>query len=152
MKESGRAIFAIAGCALFSMGIARADDSRRAVTLQAEAVTDSEEVHPDSVFEVTVSLKNVGDSPQEVKIPECAWDRVWRSSNRHVTWDFWDCDDDNEITVTVPPHGSYEFPKPLRMFVDESAKAGKVDFRMGFKTKAFGKTIWASPITLDVVP
>ena len=44
------------------------------------------------------------------------------------------------------------FPKPLRMFVESSVKQSRIDFRMGFKTVAFGRTIWSNPITLDVTP
>jgi hypothetical protein len=132
--------------------LCRADDSRHPAPLQAIAATDSTEVHPDSVFEVTLSLQNLTGALQTIKIPDCAWDRVWKSSNRHVTWDFWDCDDNDEISIDIPPHQTYLFPKPLKMFVDPSVRKSHMDFRMGFKTKAFGKTLWSSPISLDVTP
>jgi hypothetical protein len=149
MRASVRLVFA---CLLAGLAVSRADDSRHSVALRAVATTDSTEVHPDSVFEVTVSLQNLTNSVQTIKIPDCGWDRVWRSSNRHVTWDEWDCDENNEISVQIAPHGSYVFPKALRMFVDEAAKPARIDFRMGFKTTAFGKTLWSGPITIEVTP
>ena len=143
-----RPLLILAACLLAGLAVTRADT----IPFRAIAETDSTEVHPDSVFDVTLSLQNLTNSEETLKIPDCGWDRLWKSSNRHVTWDAWDCDETTDITVTIAPHDTYVFPKTLRMFVDEAVKASKIDFRMGFKTKAFGKTIWSSPITLDVTP
>ena len=142
----------LALCLLAPLALCRAEDSRHPVALRAIAETDSSEVHPDSIFEVTLTLENPTDSVQKIKIPERGWDRVWRSSNRRVTWDPWSTDYDNQITVEIPPHGKYTFPRPLRMFVDESVKRSRIDFRMGLKMTAFGKTFWSAPITLEVYP
>jgi len=142
----------LAACLLTGLPASRADDSRHPAPLRAVATTDSTEVHPDSVFEVTLSLENPTGAVKTIKIPNCGWDRVWRSSNRQVTWDFWDCDDTGDITIEIPPHGSYIFPKPLKMFVDAEVKKSRMAFRMGFKTRAFGKTLWSAPITVDVIP
>ena len=109
-------------------------------------------MHPDSVFEVTLALENPTDFVQRIRIPERGWDRVWKSSNHRVTWDPWDCEDDRDITIEIPPHQSYVFPKPLRMFVESSVRKSKIGFRMGFRTVMFGRTLWSSPITLDVIP
>ena len=38
------------------------------------------------------------------------------------------------------------------MFVDEAVKPARIDFRMGFKNTAFGKTLWSSPIALNLTP
>jgi hypothetical protein len=89
---------------------------------------------------------------QTIKIPDCGWDRVWRSSNHRVTWDFWDCDYSDQISIDIAPHDSYTFPKPLKMFVVSADKKARIDFKMGFKTQTFGKTFWSSPITLNVTP
>ena len=137
---------------LGSAAAVRAYGSGRPIILQAVAKADWTEVHPHDLIAVTLSLENPTGNPETMKIPECGWDRVWRSSNRHVTWDSWDCDEDNEITITVPPHGAYDFPEPLKIFVDDAAKPGRVDFRMGFKTKGSSKLAWSAPITLDVTP
>ncbi len=147
-----RSLPIMAACLLAGLAVSRGDDSRHSTPLQAVATTDATEVHPDSVFEVTLSIENHTDSAQSIKIPYAGWDRMWKSSNHHVTWDEWDSDENDETTVQIPPHKSYIFPKALRMFVDDATKPGRLDFRMGFKTKAFGKTLWSSPITLDVTP
>lgn len=145
-----RSLILLAACFLACLAVCRADDSRNA--LRAIATTDSSEVHPDDVFEVTLSLENLTSTVQRIKIPECGWDRVWKSSNRRVTWDAWDCDEDRDITVEIPPGQTYVFPKTLKMFVDSSVKQSRIDFRMGFRTVAFGRTLWSTPITLDVTP
>jgi hypothetical protein len=141
----------LAACLLIAISVCRADD-RADTALRAVATADSTEVHPDNVFDVTVSLENLTGVAQKITIPDPAWDRVWRSSNRHVTWDFWDSDYNDQVTIEIPPHQSYVFPKPLKMFVDEASKKSRMDFRMGFKTRTFGKTLWSSPITLNVIP
>lgn len=128
--------------------LSRAD----APALRAIATADYTDVHPENVFEVTVSLENLTGTVQRVKMPECGWDRLWKSSNRHITWDAWDCDQDTEITVEIPPHQTYEFPKTIRMFVDEAEKQSRLDFRLGFKAATFGKVLWSAPITLTVTP
>ena len=106
---------------LAAPAVSRADD--KAPVLRAIATADETEVHPDSVFDVTLSLENETDTVQTIHIPDPAWDKVWRSSNRHVTWDFWDTDDNNTIAVEIEPHGSYTFPKPLKMYVDGNVRA-----------------------------
>jgi len=121
-------------------------------TLRAIATTDVTEVHPDDVFEVTLSLQNLTGVTQKIRIPDCGWDRCWKSSNSRVTWDFWDCDSTNEITIEIPPHQTYVFDKPLKMFVDEGFKQSRVNFKMGFKTGGFSKVTWSTPISLDVIP
>jgi hypothetical protein len=141
----------LTACFLAAITICRAGD-RNPEPLRAVATTDSTEVHPDDVFDVTLSLENLTNAVQKITIPDPAWDRVWRSSNRHVTWDFWDSDFNDQLTIEIPPHGSYVFPKPLKMFVDIPGKKSRMEFRMGFKTKAFGKTLWSTPISIDVTP
>ena len=148
---SAKSLVALAACFLAAFPLARADDSRHA-SLRAIASTDTSEVHPDNVFDVTLTLENLTGTVQTIKIPERAWDRIWKSSNRRVSWDAWDSDEDHDVTIEIPPHESYVFPKPLRMFVESSVKQSRIDFRMGFKTVAFGRTIWSNPITLDVTP
>jgi hypothetical protein len=134
--------------ACFLASLARADG----LPLKAIATADSTEVHPDSVFEVTLSLQNLTGAAQTIKIPEANWDRDWRSSNPLVSWDAWNSDEEGDITIEIPPHGAYVFPLALKMFVDDSVKKSRIDFRMGFRTTKFGKTVWSSPITLDVIP
>jgi hypothetical protein len=56
------------------------------------------------------------------------------------------------MTIEIAPHGSYVFPKPLKMFIDVTGKKGRMEFRMGFKTKAFGKTLWSAPISVELTP
>lgn len=135
-----------AGIAISSHGA----DSGHSVPLRAIATTEETDVHPDAVFDVTVRLQNLTDSVQIVKIPDPDWDRVWKSSNRRVTWDAWESDESTEITIQIAPHQTYTFSKPIKMFVDESVKPGRIEFRMGFRTGAFGKTLWSAPIILDV--
>ena len=147
-----RSVVLLATLLLIPLSFCRAGDSRHPVTLRTIATADSAEVHPESVFEVTLTLENVGDTVQQIKIPEAGWDRVWRSSNRHVTWDYWDCGADNDVTIEIPPHRSYVFPKPLKMFVEGSVRQSHITFRMGFKTAAFGKTLWSVPVALEVIP
>ena len=147
-----RSLLVLAACLLAGPVVSRAGDSRDAGALRAVAATDTTEVHPESVFEVTLSLENPTNTAQKIKIPDCGWDHVWTSSNRHVTWDFSDCDSNSEITIEIPPRGSYIFPKPLRMFVDGEDKKSRMVFRMGFKTAASRKTLWSRPITIDVTP
>ena len=147
-----KSLVILLACLVAGIPASRADDSRQSGLLRAVATADSSEVHPDNVFEVIVSLQNPANTVQRIKIPEAAWDRVWKSSNRHVTWDFWESDDDKDVTIEIPPGQSYTFPKPLRMFVDSSVRKSRFTFRMGFKTVAFGKTLWSDPITLDVTP
>jgi hypothetical protein len=132
--------------------LARADDFRQSTALLVTATTDATEVHPDSIFEVTLTLENPTDTVQRIRIPEHAWDHVWKSSNSRVTWDTWDFDQDGRVTIEIQPHAKYVFPKPLRMFVQESVKASRLGFRMGFKTTTFGKTLWSAPITIEVIP
>jgi len=140
-------------CLLAPLASLRADDSSHAGALHAVATTDSTEVHPDSVFEVTLALENVSDTTQTIVIPECGWDRTWKSSDRRVTWDFWDCDNNAKITIQIPAHESYTFSTPLKMFVTpSSSKEARIVFRMGFKTAAFGKVLWSGPMTIDVIP
>ena len=148
-----KSLLIIGSCLILGLAPSLADDSRRPPTpLRAIATTDSTEVHPENVFEVTLALENPSDVAQKIKIPACGWDRVWRSGNRRVTWDFWDCDADDEITIEIRPHERYVFPKQLKMFVDSSVKKSRVAFRMGFKTATFSKTLWSDPITLEVIP
>ena len=129
--------------------VSRAGDSLQLVAI---AVPDATEEHPEAVFDVTLSLTNPTNSVEKFKIPDRAWDRMWKSSNRKVTWDAWNSDDSNEITVEIAPHDTYVCPDALKMYVDESVKAPRVDFRMGFRTSSLGKTFWSAPITLDVTP
>lgn len=146
-----RLLLILAAC-LPALALCRADDSRHPAALRAIATADSTEVHPDNVFEVTLALENLTNTVQKIKVPNCGWDRLWKSSNHRVTWDFWDCDDNSEVTVEILPRQTYTFPKPLKMFVDGDVKKSRQTFRMGFKTAAFGKTLWSSPISLDVTP
>ncbi len=138
----------LAACFLAAVAVSRGGP----IVLRAIAMTDSTEVHPDDVFDVNLSLQNLTNTVQSIKISESGWDRNWKSSNHHVTWDAWDSDENDMTTVEIPPHGTYVFPKALRMFVDEAVKPSRIDFRMGFKTTGFGKILWSSPITLDVTP
>jgi len=143
-------LFLLTACFLAALAVCQADD--RPATLRAIATTETTEVHPDSVFDLTLSLENLTDAVQEVIIPDPGWDRVWKSNNRHITWDFWDSDFNDQITIQIPPHESYVFPRPLKMFVDGAGKKTRMDFRMGFKTKTFSKTLWSSTISLTVIP
>jgi len=136
----------LAGAALCNAG------DVRPLTLKVVATADTDEVHPDSAFDVTLTLENPTNTVESIRIPDCGWDKVWRSSNRHVTWDAWDCDGDDQVTVEIQPHDSYVFLKPLRMFVDGISKETKLDFKMGFKTSAFGKVLWSDSIKLNVTP
>jgi hypothetical protein len=120
--------------------------------LRAIATTDVTEVHPDDVFDVTLSLQNLSGVTQKIRIPDSAWDRCWKSSNGRVTWDAWNADSDSQVTVEILPHQTYVFPIPLKMYVAEDYKASQVSFKMGFKTGGFGKAAWSAPITLDVNP
>jgi hypothetical protein len=138
------AICLLAGCQAVSPG-------QQPAALQAVATTDSTEVHPDNVFDVNLSLVNLTGETQTIKIPDCGWDAIWRSSNGHVTWDFWDCDYNDDVSIEIAPHDTYVFPKPLKMYV-ESADRPTVKFSMGFKDRAINKTLWSSPISLDVTP
>ncbi len=144
-----RSILLLLALLLSGVAIARAGDPP---ALRAIATTDTDAVHPDDVFDVTLSLQNLSAATEKVRIPECGWDRCWKSSNSRVTWDLWNCDDTAEVTIEIPPHGTYEFPKPLKMFVDEDFKQSRVTFKMGFKTRGFGKIAWSAPISLDVSP
>ena len=103
-----RSLFLFASCFIaglaVSLAICHGDDSRPSAPLRATASADTSEVHTDSVFEVTLTLENLTDSAQKIKIPDRGWDRVWKSSNRHVTWDPWDCEEDRDITIEIPPH------------------------------------------------
>jgi hypothetical protein len=146
-----RRILIFAACLLATLAVSRADDSGHGDPLRAIATADSTEVHPDSIFEVTLSLQNLTNTVQKIKVPDCAWDRLWKSNNRRVTWDSWECEDKSESTVEISPGETYVFPNTLKMFVNESVKQSRVDFRMGFKTAAF-KIVWSAPITLDVIP
>jgi hypothetical protein len=138
-------------CLLAATLFSRADD--KGAVLRAVATTDYTEVHPDGVFDVTLSLENPTDVVQKITIPDPGWDRVWKSSNHHVTWDFWDSDFNDKVTIEIQPHGTYVFPKPLKMFIDQAGKKTRMEFRMGYKTGgAFSKTLWSNPITLDVTP
>jgi len=130
--------------------LSRADDRSPAVRIIATA--DYTEVHPDGVFDVTLSLKNLTNATLKIQVPEGDWDRLWRSSNRHVTWDAWTVDGDEETPVEIPPHQTYTFPKALEMYVDDTVKESHVEFKMGFKAKSFGKTLWSDSITLEVIP
>jgi hypothetical protein len=120
--------------------------------LRAIATTDVTEVHPDDVFEVTLSLQNLSGVTQKIRIPDSAWDRCWKSSNGRVTWDAWNTDSNSQVTVEIAPHETYEFPIAIKMYVDEDYRASSVSFKMGFKTGGFGKVTWSAPITLDVIP
>jgi hypothetical protein len=128
----------------------RAVDSGRGPALQVIATADSTDVHPDGLFDVTLSLENMTGSVQRIKVPYCGWDRLWKSSNRRVEWDAFDCGDDTVSTIEIPPHGTYVFPKPIGMYVDESVTLPRIDFRMGYRTGSFGKTLWSAPISLNV--
>jgi hypothetical protein len=136
---------------LFILAVSRADD--RSPALRAIATSDVTEVHPDGVFEVTLSLENLTNSVQRIRVPDTGWDRVWKSNNRRVSWDAWESDDNAETTIEIPPHETYVFPKTLKMFVDENYTQARIEFRMGFKATGgpFGKMVWSSPITLDVI-
>ena len=144
-----RALLLLLAVLLASAAVSRAGDPP---ALRAIATTDVTEVHPDDVFDVTLSLQNVSGVTEKIRIPDCGWDRCWKSSNSRVSWDYWDCDATYQITIEIPPHQTYEFSKPLKMFVDENFKQSRVSFKMGFKTGGFGKVTWSSPISLDVSP
>ncbi|HEX4085533.1 MAG TPA: hypothetical protein VHY22_11515 [Chthoniobacteraceae bacterium] len=132
--------------------LCHAGSPQRPLNLKATAATDTDEVHPDSVFDVTLTLENPTAYVQSIRIPDCGWDRTWRSSNRHATWDPWDCDSNDQVTIQIQPHRSYVFPKPIRMFINGIDKERKLEFKMGFRPAAFGKIIWSNPIALDVTP
>jgi hypothetical protein len=146
-----RRILIPAICLLAICSFSRADDSRHAAALRVIATADSEEVHPDSIFEVSLSLENLSNTVLRIKVPETGWDRLWKSSNRRVSWDAWNSDGDTDTTVEIAPHQTFSFPQTLKMFVDESYTQPRVTFSMGFKTATF-KTLWSAPITLDVIP
>jgi hypothetical protein len=117
------------------------------------ATADNTDVHPDGVFEVTLSLVNITNSVQKLAIPENAWDRLWRSSTRLVEWDALDNYGDTINTVSIPPHETYQFPRSLKMYVADSVtNQSRIAFRMGLKITTFGKTTWSPPITLEVTP
>jgi hypothetical protein len=120
--------------------------------LRAIATADVTEVHPDDVFEVTLSLQNLTGVTQKIRIPDFGWDRFWKSSNSRVAWDYVDSAGSNPITIAIPPHETYEFPIPLKMFVSEGYKDTRVTFKMGFKLGGFDKFAWSAPLTLDVTP
>ena len=133
---------------LTAPAISRAD----APDLKVTATADYTEVHPESTFDVTLSLENLTNTVEKIKVPDGAWDRLWRSSTRLVTWDALDDGGGNTSSVVeIAPHETYTFPDPLKMYVADSVKAPHIDFRVGFKTTAFGKTVWSAPITLDVI-
>ena len=143
----------LAACVLLATAaLSRAVDSGRGPVLEVIATADSTEVHPEALFDVTLALKNLTGAVQRIQVPYCGWDRLFRSSNRRVEWDAFDCGDDTVSTVEIPPHGTYVFPKTLGMYVDEEFSGPRIDFRMGYKTTVFGKTLWSAPITLDVIP
>jgi hypothetical protein len=123
-----------------------------APALRAIATTDVTEVHPDDVFDVTLSLQNLSGATQTIHIPDAGWDRCWKSSNGNVTWDFLDGSNASQTTVQIPPHQTYEFSMPLKMFVAEGYRQSRISFKMGFKTGGFGKAVWSAPISLDVTP
>jgi len=141
-----------AGLLLATIMPSRAVDSSRGAIFRVIATADSTEVHPEALFDVTLSLQNLTGTVQRIQVPYCGWDRLWRSSNRRVEWDAFDCGDDTVSTVEIPPHGTYVFPKALGMYVDESFSGPSIDFRMGFKTSMLGKTLWSQPISVEVVP
>jgi len=139
-------------CLLVCAPLCRAGNSRQPIVLKVTADADQTEVHPDGIIDVTLSLENPTGVAESIKIPERCWDHLWKSSNHVVTWDAWDSDDDSDVTIEIPPHGSYDFPEPLKMYVDtDSQKEFHTTFRMGFKT-SFSKVFWSDPITLDVTP
>jgi hypothetical protein len=141
---------ALAACLfLASSALSRAGDSP---VFQVIATADSTDVHPEALFDVTLSLKNLTASVQRIKVPYCGWDRLWKSSNHRVEWDAFDCDQDTSSTVEIPPHETYVFPKALGMYVDDSVTLPRIDFKMGYRPAAFGKTLWSAPITLNVIP
>jgi hypothetical protein len=138
---------------LFTLAMLLAATAGAAPTLQAIAEAEYTEVHPQTVFEVTLTLRNITALPEKIKVPDCSWDRDWKSSDHRVTWDPWDCDEDSVETVEIPPHKTYVFPATLKMYVDASPdKESNITFRMGFRTTAFGERVWSNPITLDVIP
>jgi len=144
---------ALAACLLLATAtLSHAVDSGRGQVFRVTATVDSTDVHPDALFDVTLSLENMTGTVQRIKVPYCGWDRLWKSSNRRVEWDAFECDEDTVSTVEIPPHGTYVFPKALSMYVDESVTLPRIDFRMGYRTGAFGKTLWSAPINLDVIP
>ena len=140
----------LAFCLLATVALSRAGG--QAVLLRAIATTDVTEVHPDDVFDVTLSLENPTNATQILKLPVANWDRIWKSSNRHVTWDAMNSGEGEETTVEIAPHSTYEFPDVLKMYVDPDFKGTRVDFRMGFRTTIFGKIVWSAPISLTVTP
>ncbi len=142
-----------AACFLSFAALCHAGDSLPANALRVTATPDSTEVHPDSVFEVTLSIENLTGVAQKLKMPERLWDHLWKSSNRLVTWDAWDDDEDKDITIEIAPHQTYVFPDTIKMFVDDDiTKRTRVDFKMGFRPATFTRTFWSAPITLDVTP
>ena len=147
-----RLLLIVAACLLSVLAVSHADDRRDSAGLQAIATTDSTEIHTDEVFEVTLSLQNLTNGVRTIKISGSNWDRNWKSSDHRVGWDAWDSDDNEAMTVEIPPHDTYVFPKTLRVYVNEGVKPGRINFRMGFRTATFGKTVWSSPIGIDVIP
>ena len=130
--------------------VSRAGDS--AAALRPVVTADTTDVHPDDVFAVKLGLENLSSSQVTIRVPDTGWDRFWKSSNRNVTWDLWDGDSGAVESVEIPPHTTYVFPQPLKMFVDPDFKGSRIDFRMGFKTGAFRQIVWSAPISLNITP
>lgn len=137
--------------AVIASGAPRALAGESRLMLHALASADTTEVHPDGVFEVTLSLQNPTGMEEIIQVPECGWDKNWKSSNHLVLWDPVVCDEDHELTIKLPPHSTYVFPKTLDLYVDESVRKPRVTFSLGFRVKEFGKVFWSNPISLDVI-
>jgi hypothetical protein len=142
-----RQFLTLAACLLATAAVSFADTP----ALRATASADSTEVHPDSVFEVTLSLQNLTGAVEKIKVPDAGWDHLWKSSNWRVSWDATDSEQGTDSVIEITPYQTYVFPNALKMYVDQSVTQAHVDFRMGFKTSVFGKTAWSNSITLDVI-
>jgi uncharacterized protein (TIGR03067 family) len=101
-------------------------------------------------FEVRLRVVNSSKSTQSFRVMNCSWDEHWKTSNKQVSWEGWDCAKNFAVTEKLEPGQAYE--KTLSMLLLAGMPQKQVSFKMGFTPIDSKQTYWSNEVTLPVEP
>jgi uncharacterized cupredoxin-like copper-binding protein len=103
--------------------------------------------HQKKPVDVTLKVTNTSKTEVTFKVMGCSWEEHWRSSDRELTWQPWDCDKNAPSNVALAPGKAREWK--LSMFATENAAPGAHSLEMTF-TPRDGTPTKSSAVTITV--
>jgi uncharacterized cupredoxin-like copper-binding protein len=97
--------------------------------------------------EVTLKVTNTSKTTVTFEVMGCSWEDHWKSSDRELTWEPWDCDKNAPSRVELAPGKAREWTLP--MFATANAKLGAHPLAMTFTPRG-GTPTTSSPVTVTV--